>query len=130
MSARKYKLIGISSAAFLILVIIGLIALRINYMNKHGIKTKEPQTVINDSRTYSQSWRMPRGSEYAEIGKLIVQSNIKICGEYHVKEVTSGEYIIACSPDGISWQYFVAYTKIGKFYRASDEMVSKLTPPR
>jgi hypothetical protein len=92
--------------------------------------TSESRTVINDSRTYSQSWRLPRDSEYAEIGKLIVQNNIKICGEYHVKEVTSSEYVIACSPDGNSWQYFVAYTKIGKFYRASDEMVAKLTPPR
>lgn len=85
---------------------------------------------MNDSKTYEQSWRTPRGTEYADIGKLIVQNNIKICGEYHVKEVTKGEYVIACSPDGINWQYFVAYTKIGKFYRASDEMVAKLTPPR
>ena len=100
-----------------------------NTSNKEN-RTSGPKTVINDSRTYSQSWRMPHGSEYAEIGKLIVQNNIKICGEYHVKEVTTGEYVIACSPDGINWQYFVAYTKIRKFYRASDEMVSKLTPPR
>ena len=114
----------------IVLIITGIIIIFILIYDKNDNQTNEPQTVINDSRTYNQSWRMPRGSEYAEIGKLIVQNNIKICGEYHVKEVTSGEYVIACSPDGINWQYFVAFTKIGKFYRASDEMVSKLTPPR
>lgn len=130
MSAFKYKLIGFGSIAFFIVLIISLIYLRMKYMDENEIKPKEPQTIINDPITYEQSWRNPRGAEYAEIGKLIVQNNITICGEYHVKEVTPGEYLIACSPDGINWQYFVAYTKIGKFYRASDEMVAKLTPPR
>lgn len=91
---------------------------------------KSPKTIINDSNTYNMTWRMPYGSEYAEIGKLIIQNNVRVCGEYHVKEVMSGEYIIACSPDGINWHYFVAYTKIGKLYRASDEMISKLKSPR
>lgn len=115
-----------------LLIIIGILFILSLFNNKLTMvdNNNEPQTVINDSRTYQQSWRMPIGTEYAEIGKLIVQNNIKICGEYHVKQVTSGEYVIACSPNGTTWQYFVAYTKIGKFYRASDEMVAKLTPPR
>lgn len=91
---------------------------------------EKPKTIINDSRTYQTEWRMPKGNEYYEIGKLIVENNIKICGEYHIKEVTSYEYLIACSKDGVNWEYFIAYTKIGKFYRANDEMISKLTPPR
>ncbi len=92
---------------------------------------KEVQDILKkNNSTINQSWRMPRGTEYADIGKLIVKNNIKVCGEYYVKEETSGEYIIACSPDGIKWHYFVAYTKIGKFYRASDEIIAKLTPPR
>lgn len=116
-----------------LLIIIGVLFIISLFNNKFTTishDAKKPRTVINDTRTYQQSWRSPRGSEYAEIGKLIIQNNIKVCGEYHVKEVTSGEYVIACSANGTTWQYFVAYTKIGKFYRASDEMVSKLTPPR
>jgi len=109
----------------LLLLFIGVILAIYFFSNK-----REPNTIINDSRTYEQPWRSPRGTEYAEIGKLIVQNNIKICGEYHVKQITTGEYVIACSPNGTTWQYFVAYTVIGKFYRASDEMVSKLKPPR
>lgn len=108
----------------ILLIIIGIIFIISLFYNN------EPTAIMNDSNTYEQSWRSPRGTEYVEIGKLIVQNNIKICGEYHVKEVTAGEYVIACSPDGNNWQYFVAYTKIEKFYRASDEMVAKLTPPR
>ena len=91
---------------------------------------EKPKTIINDSNTYQTEWRMPKGTEYVEIGKLIVKHNIKICGEYQVKEITPYEYVIACSTDGINWEYFVAYTKIDKFYRANDEMVSKLKPPR
>jgi hypothetical protein len=130
MSAFKYKLIGFGSIIFFVVLIISLVYWRMKYMDRNDIKPKEPQTIINDPMTYGQSWRSPRGTEYREIGKLIIQNNIRICGEYHVKEVTPGEYLIACSPDGTNWQYFVAYTTIGKFYRASDEMVEKLTPPR
>jgi hypothetical protein len=106
-----------------------LIFVSIVYSRLEPTKKSGSSTVITDTRTYEQSWRSPTGSEYAEIGKLIIQNDIRICGEYHIKEITLGEYVIACSPDGTRWQYFVAYTKIGKFYRASDEMVGKLKPP-
>lgn len=86
--------------------------------------------VITDERTYSESWRSPYGTEYSEIGKIIVQNGIKVCGEYYVKEVETNEYVIACSADGTTWDYFVVYTSLGKIYRANDEMESKLYPPR
>lgn len=86
--------------------------------------------VITDERTYSDSWRSPYGSEFSEIGKIIVQNGIKVCGEYYVKEIESNEYVIACSADGTTWDYFVVYTSLDKIYRANDEMESKLYPPR
>jgi hypothetical protein len=86
--------------------------------------------VITDDRTYSESWRSPYGTEYSEIGKIIVQNGIKVCGEYYVKEIETNEYVIACSADGTTWDYFVVYTSLGKIYRANDEMESKLYPPR
>lgn len=86
--------------------------------------------IITDEQTYSQSWRSPYGSEYSEIGKIIVQNGIKVCGEYYVKEIESNEYVIACSADGTTWDYFVVYTSLDKIYRANDEMESKLYPPR
>lgn len=86
--------------------------------------------VINDERTYYKSWREPIGSEYVELGRIIVQNNIKICGEYYVKEIETDEFIIACTGDGSNWEYFVVYPKLSKIYRANDEMISKLSPPR
>lgn len=86
--------------------------------------------VITDKRTYSESWRSPYGTEYSEIGKIIVQNGIKVCGEYYIKEVETNEYVIACSANGTTWDYFVVYTSLGKIYRANDEMESKLYPPR
>jgi len=86
--------------------------------------------VINDEKTYSESWRSPYGTEYSDIGKIIVENKIKVCGEYHVKEIKSNEYIIACSADGTTWNYFVVYTSPRKIYRADDEMESKLYPPK
>lgn len=86
--------------------------------------------VITDDRTYSDSWRSPYGTEYREIGKIIVQNGIKVCGEYYVKEIESNEYVIACTADGTTWNYFVVYTSLDKIYRANDEMESKLYPPR
>ncbi|NGX84867.1 hypothetical protein [Aequorivita sp. KMM 9714] len=91
---------------------------------------KEGGNVITDERTYSKSWRLPQGTEYREIGKIIVQNGIKVCGEYHLKEIAPYEYVLACSADGINWHYFVVYKSRGKIYRANDEMESKLIPPR
>lgn len=86
--------------------------------------------VINDEKTYSENWRSPYGTEYGDIGKIIVQNGIKVCGEYYVKEIQTNEYVIACSANGTTWDYFVVYTSLGKIYRANDEMESKLYPPR
>jgi hypothetical protein len=86
--------------------------------------------IITDEQTYTQSWRSAYGSEYGEIGKIIVQNGIKVCGEYYVKEIESNEFVIACSADGTTWNYFVVYTSLDKIYRANDEMESKLYPPR
>jgi hypothetical protein len=47
--------------------------------------------VITDDRTYSESWRLPYGTEYSKIRKIIVQNGIKDCGEYYMKEVETNE---------------------------------------
>jgi len=86
--------------------------------------------IIEDERTYSNSWREPHGTEFAKIGRIIVANGIKVCGEYYVKEVASGEYVIACTPDGNNWTYYVAWIHTEKILLANDEMERKLTPPR
>lgn len=80
--------------------------------------------------TYVSGWRMPMGSEYREIGKLIVENNIKVCGEYHVKETAYKEYIIACTADGIKWEYFVVKIQNNRLYRADKETMKNIPPPK
>jgi len=86
-------------------------------------------TVINDSRTFEQSWRSPSNDELVSISRLMVQKNIKGCGEYHIKEIENGEFVIACSANGENWVYYVAWPNIGEIYLASLEMERKLKPP-
>jgi hypothetical protein len=86
--------------------------------------------IITDEQTYTQSWRSPQGTEFAEIGRIIVANGIKVCGEYYVKEIESNEFVIACSDFGTTWEYFVVYTSLDEIYRANDEMESKLKAPR
>ena len=86
-------------------------------------------SVIDDNRTYEQSWRSPRDGEYLTIGRLMVKNNIKGCGEYHIKEIENSEFIIACSRDGENWTYYVAWPDNNKIYLASEEMEKRLKPP-
>lgn len=89
----------------------------------------ELNTIINDERTYAQSWRSPNNEELVVIGRIMVANNVISCGEYHVKEITTKEYVIACTQDGRDWTYYVAFSAIDKIYLANDEMVAKLKPP-
>lgn len=121
---NKMKKGGFGCGTIIIIGIIILIALYIIGSNS------ETGGIITDEQTYSQSWRSPQGTEFTEIGRIIVANGIKVCGEHYVKEIESNEYVIACSADGTTWDYFVVYTSLEKIYRANDEMESKLNPPR
>lgn len=85
--------------------------------------------IIEDENTYSKSWRSPVETEFTDIGRIMVKNNIRECGEYHIKEVTENEFVVACSSDGKNWTYYIIYTNLDKIYLANDEMISKLTPP-
>lgn len=119
----KLKKGGFGCGTMIIIVIIILIAFYIIGSNS------ESGGVIMSKQTYSQSWRSPKGKELSEIGRIIVANDIGVCGEYYVKEIESNEYVIACSADGLTWDYFVVYTSLEKIYLASDEMETKLRPP-
>lgn len=90
---------------------------------------QESKTIINDTRTFEQTWKSPNNQELVDIGRIMVSNNIRGCGEYHVKEITNKEYVVACTSDGTNWTYYVVYSAINKIYLANDEMLEKLTPP-
>ena len=124
---NKPKKKNISNSTLLIIVLI----IAIIYLFNNALSDSNSGGVIGDERTYSKSWRPPNnGYEFREIGKAIIKNGVKVCGEYYVKEIMSNEYIIACSTNGVYWNYFVVYPSTGKIFSSNDEMISKLTPPR
>jgi hypothetical protein len=86
--------------------------------------------IIDESRTYDKPWREPyAGTEYVTIARIMVENNITGCGIFYVKEVKSGEYVVACSDDAVSWTYYVVYSNLNRIYLANDEMITRLKPP-
>lgn len=109
----------------LLLILVGALA----FFWLVGKLTGGGSNVIEDERTYQKSWQSPSSDQLVSIGQLMVKNNISGCGEYHVKEIESQEYIIACTSDGQNWKYYVAWTGSEVIKLANDEMVAKLTPP-
>ncbi len=61
---------------------------------------------------------------------MLVANNITGCGEYHVQEPTKGEYLIGCTPDGKTWNYYVMWPRVDdKVYRANDKMLEGVKSP-
>ncbi len=85
--------------------------------------------IIDDTRTYDQSWRSPNVEELREISRLMIKNNVSGCGEYHIKEIENSEFVVACTVDGKNWTYYVAWPNVNKIYLASEEMENKLIPP-
>jgi len=110
----------------LVFILIGLVLLIAFYIIGSNSNS---EGLIEDESTYSKSWRSPQGNEYRDIGRIMVKNNITGCGEYHVKETTQDEFVVACTSDGKNWVYYVVYPNLDKIYLASVEMEEKLKPP-
>lgn len=109
----------------LLLILIGILA----FFWLIGKLSGGSSNVIDDERTYQNSWQSPNSEQLVSISKLMVKNNISGCGEYHIKEIESQEYIIACTSDGTNWKYYVAWTRNDEIKLANDEMENRLTPP-
>jgi len=78
-------------------------------------------TVINDDRTYNLSWRDATDEEFRTISRLMIKKNISGCGDYKIKEIENGEYVIACT-DGEKWTYYFAWPNIDEINLASGKL--------
>jgi hypothetical protein len=96
----------------------------------NGNSSNDYDGIISDSRTSSYEWRSPQGTEYLDFGKIIVKNKIKVCGEYKVKEMQRNEFLLACTPDGTNWEYFVIYPNLDEIFRANNKMIRGIEPPR
>lgn len=87
------------------------------------------ENLENDVRIYEQPWRSPNNNEIAKIAKTMIDNHISGCGEFHIKEIENGEYIIACHVNGESWKYLISWPSSGTISQVNVEMELKLEPP-
>tara|TARA_R110001583_G_C5524911_1_gene397984 strand:+ start:160 stop:420 length:261 start_codon:yes stop_codon:yes gene_type:complete len=76
-------------------------------------------------------WRNPQnGEERILITKLIINSQIKVCSEFHIKEFVKNKYIMACNHDNQIWIYFKIDLLTQEITKLDSKLISKLNPPR
>ena len=63
------------------------------------------------NQIYPMPWRDTQGNEIATIGRALVKNNVKVCGQYVVRPSAQykGEYLVACTPDGQKYVYFLVW---------------------
>ena len=77
---------------------------------------------INKTDIKQSEWIKPNSNLMRDIAKIMIENNIFGCGEFFVSEITSNEYAVACTADGIEWTYYVVYPNLNKIYLASEKM--------
>ncbi|WCM42455.1 zinc ribbon domain-containing protein [Flavobacterium sp. CBA20B-1] len=93
----------------------------INRSSEYVTKNDSGIDDIEKTKVYKNDWK-PAGDNIANIGKVLIKNNIYGCGEYYIFEITSNEFAIACTSDGISWHYYVVYPNLDKVYLANEKM--------
>ncbi|RPD42743.1 hypothetical protein [Chitinophaga barathri] len=77
---------------------------------------------------YVKNWS---SSSEAPIGvaRAFVKNNNRDCGEFYIRESkeSSGEYLVACSRDGETWNYYIVWASIEKVMGPFSD---NITPPR
>lgn len=74
---------------------------------------------------YHEQWDEPNGWHLTNIGKVLIKKGVKTCGEYYVRQSKDqeGEWLIACTPDGQSWNYFQVWVGIDEAQQVIDESI-------
>jgi hypothetical protein len=84
---------------------------------------------LESSSVLNSPWRDPSSSELVDIGRALVAKKIGGCGVIKIKTVSSGEWYVACSPDGEEyWKVYVVY-KSGGVFLPKDIVLRKMMPP-
>jgi hypothetical protein len=81
------------------------------------------------SERYRLPWREPNNNELRNIGIALVNSDIRVCGEYYVRESSlgQGEYVVGCTADGTNFNYFIVWPLTKKVMSISSTEVDE--PP-
>ncbi|QBO57854.1 hypothetical protein [Chryseobacterium salivictor] len=91
---------------------------------------KMKPTLIFDGQEYFSHWKDTADEKFLSISKLLVADRITGCGEFYYNEIDRNTYIVACSRDGKSFKYYVAWTKLDKVYSAESDMLTINESPK
>jgi len=108
------------------LVIIGLLILLFFIVGQLGRKMNGSY-YDKSTNEYLGNWKEPTSQELREIGIIMSKNNIHGCGEYYVQKYTLSTYVIACTSDGYTWNYYFYTPTSGKIIATT---LDTFTPPR
>lgn len=68
------------------------------------------------NQRYPLPWREPSVEEFQSLGSTIVKNGLTDCGEYYVRQSSEDhdEYLVACTSDGINFNYYIIWPTIEK----------------
>ncbi len=115
-----------SGLSWYIYLIVALLAI---YIASQCRETK-PVEYAQHEKAYLYDWRPVKTNEFAQLGRIIVANDIKVCGEYQVKYLDDSTYLLGCTPDGYNWQYFYLDTTKEKVYHVDSNTKAKIKSPR
>ena len=73
-----------------------------------------PPTFHLFGETYSGEWKDEQNEDFIKIAKTLVAHNITGCGEMYYAEASKDEYVVACTRDGVNFNYYDVWPRINK----------------
>jgi hypothetical protein len=76
---------------------------------------------------YPMPWRDTQGNEIISISRVLVKNKVSGCGQYVVRPSAQyeGEYLVACTPDGKNYTYYLVWVGTDKVMVFDDKTIQK-----
>lgn len=94
------------------------------------VKTDASEVVSEIGRMYPMPWKEPNSDELLSIGRAFVKAGTGGCGAYYLRASSENEdeYLVACTSDGINWEYYMVWPLI-KEVVPFDDKAQPVTAP-
>ena len=125
MNGKFLKIVGI--IVFAMIILKGVFSPN-NEKTEVLPKRTEP-ILIFDGKEFYSPWTDNVDSNFIDVQKILAKNSIKGCGEFYINEFEENTFIIACTSDDEHFTYYVAWTKINKFYSTDSSMLKVLLKP-
>jgi RNA polymerase subunit RPABC4/transcription elongation factor Spt4 len=119
-----------SNSSIWIFVAIIILTTLLYIMSSNNDKSSENNGRNIYDSAINYDWRTANSSEFLTLGKIILENEIKICGEYQVKKLNEFEYLLGCTPDGKTWHYRTVDLNKRKLYYLPPSVIEKIKAPR